>query len=83
MWKELLARGIRVGKERVRKLMKLHGIKAKDVQQLLPHLATYLGHTCIASTQRYLQMTPELLQEASCRFAAYAQPEAEQETDHA
>lgn len=29
IWKELLANGIRVGKERVRKLMALHGIKAK------------------------------------------------------
>jgi transposase InsO family protein len=29
IWKELLAHGIRVGKERVRKHMKLHGIKAK------------------------------------------------------
>lgn len=29
MWKELLACGIRVGKERVRKLMNLHGIKAR------------------------------------------------------
>ena len=29
IWKELLAKGIRVGKERVRKLMALHGIKAK------------------------------------------------------
>nr|WP_295776300.1 IS3 family transposase [Rhodoferax sp.] len=29
IWKELLARGIRVGKERVQKLMKLHGIRAK------------------------------------------------------
>ena len=29
VWKELLARGIRVGKERVRRLMKLHGIKAR------------------------------------------------------
>lgn len=29
VWKELLARGIRVGKERVRKLMKLHGIQAR------------------------------------------------------
>ena len=55
----------------------------KDVQQLLPHLATYLGHASIASTQRYLQMTPELLQEASNRFAVYAQHEAEQEVDHA
>ena len=30
VWKELLVRGIRVGKERVRKLMKLHGIKARS-----------------------------------------------------
>ena len=29
IWKELLARGIRVGKERVRKLMSLHGVKAR------------------------------------------------------
>ena len=29
-WKELLARGIRVGKERVRKLMQLHGQGASD-----------------------------------------------------
>ena len=29
VWKELLARGIRVGKDRVHKLMKLHGIKAR------------------------------------------------------
>ena len=28
-WKELLARGIRVGKERVRQLMQQHGIRAK------------------------------------------------------
>ncbi len=47
----------------------------KDVQQLLPRLATYLGHVDIRSTQRYLQMTPELLQEASQRFAQYARQE--------
>lgn len=53
--------------------------EGKDVQALLPHLATYLGHVIIASTQRYLTMTPELLHEASMRFAAYAgiQPGAE------
>jgi site-specific recombinase XerD len=44
----------------------------RDVQRLLPQLATYLGHVDICSTQRYLQMTPELLQEASRRFAKYA-----------
>lgn len=45
----------------------------KDVQCLLPQLATYLGHVNIKSTQRYLHMTPELLEEASRRFAQYAQ----------
>lgn len=55
----------------------------KDVQQLLPRLATYLGHADINSTQRYLQMTPELLQQASHRFAAYAQQPAQREVDHA
>lgn len=45
----------------------------KDVQRLLPQLATYLGHVDIKSTQRYLRMTPELLEEASRRFAQYAQ----------
>jgi len=44
----------------------------QDVQRLLPQLATYLGHLDIRSTQRYLQMTPELLQVASQRFADYA-----------
>lgn len=29
IWKELLARGVRVGKERVQKLMQLHGIRAR------------------------------------------------------
>jgi site-specific recombinase XerD len=43
-----------------------------DVQRLLPQLSTYLGHVHIASTQRYLTMTPELLQEASLRFELYA-----------
>ena len=43
-----------------------------DVQRLLPQLATYLGHINIASTQRYLTMTPELLHEASRRFENYA-----------
>ena len=43
-----------------------------DVQRLLPHLATYLGHVHIAATQRYLTLTPELLQQASQRFEHYA-----------
>ena len=47
-----------------------------DVQKLLPHLATYLGHVSIAATQVYLTMTPELLRAASVRFERYALPEA-------
>lgn len=46
--------------------------EGRDVQKLLPQLATYLGHSEIKSTQRYLSMTPELLDEACQRFAAYA-----------
>jgi len=44
-----------------------------NVQTLLPKLATYLGHLDIRSTQCYLSMTSELLQEASLRFERYAQ----------
>jgi integrase/recombinase XerD len=43
-----------------------------DVQKLLPHLSTYLGHVNVAATQVYLTMTPTLLQLASERFAQYA-----------
>lgn len=46
--------------------------EGRDVQRLLPQLATYLGHSEIKSTQRYLSMTPELLNEAGQRFATYA-----------
>jgi integrase/recombinase XerD len=42
-----------------------------DVQKLLPHLATYLGHVKLEATQVYLTMTPELLHEASVRFEQY------------
>lgn len=50
-----------------------------DVQRLLPHLATYLGHVDIASTQRYLTMTSDLLGEANRRFEKYAQSEPHHE----
>ena len=43
-----------------------------DVQRLLPVLSTYLGHTDLEGTKIYLSMTPELLQQASLRFARYA-----------
>lgn len=46
--------------------------EGKNVQLLLPQLATYLGHINIRSTQRYLSMTPELLEEANRLFANYA-----------
>jgi integrase len=43
-----------------------------DLNDLLPKLATYLGHTDLSGTQRYLTMTQELLAEASSRFEAFA-----------
>jgi site-specific recombinase XerD len=43
-----------------------------DLQLLLPQLSTYLGHIDLAATQRYLTLTPDLLNEASKRFEAYA-----------
>lgn len=39
-----------------------------DVQARLPLLATYLGHVCIVSTQVYLEITAELLDQAARRF---------------
>ena len=35
IWKELLARGIRVGKDRVQKLMQQHGIKARGKRKFI------------------------------------------------
>lgn len=43
-----------------------------DLQELLPKLSIYLGHRDLSSTQRYLTMTPELLEQASLRFEHYA-----------
>lgn len=42
-----------------------------DIQSMLGLLSTYLGHTRISGTQRYLTMTTELLQQASQRFNKY------------
>ena len=50
----------------------------KNVQQLLPHLATYLGHCSIQETQVYLQLTSDLAQQASARFFQYASLKAGQ-----
>jgi integrase len=47
--------------------------RGADVQRLLPVLSTYLGHSDLEGTKVYLSMTPELLQEASLRFARYAE----------
>jgi len=49
--------------------------EGKNVQRLLPHLSTYLGHGQVSATQRYLTMTTELLEEASLCFERYARPE--------
>jgi integrase/recombinase XerD len=46
-----------------------------NVNMMLPRLSTYLGHVQVSYTQRYLTMTPELLQQASVRFEAFAKPE--------
>jgi site-specific recombinase XerD len=43
-----------------------------DLHLLLPQLSTYLGHIDLAATQRYLTLTPDLLNEANKRFEAYA-----------
>jgi integrase/recombinase XerD len=43
-----------------------------DVNLMLPKLSTYLGHLQMSHTQKYLTMTPELLQQASLRFEAFA-----------
>jgi integrase len=42
--------------------------QGRNVNSLLPALATYMGHTCISYTQTYLHATPELMQVANERF---------------
>lgn len=42
-----------------------------DLNDLLPKLATYLGHKDLSGTQHYLTMTDELLAEASRRFETF------------
>lgn len=49
--------------------------EGKNVQRLMPHLTTYLGHGRIQDTTHYLTMTTELLAEASLCFERYARPE--------
>jgi len=50
-------------------------LEGRNVQRLLPHLSTYLGHGEVNATQRYLTMTTELLEQASLCFERYARPE--------
>ena len=45
--------------------------EGKNVQDLLPVLSTYLGHSSINSTAVYISFTDELLREASDRFESY------------
>jgi integrase/recombinase XerD len=46
-----------------------------DVQRLLHHLSTYLGHDQLSATQVYLTTTPELLAYAAARFERYVRGE--------
>jgi len=43
----------------------------QDLNSRLPALATYLGHVDLRSTQAYLQLTPELLEQVNQRFHAH------------
>lgn len=52
MWKELLTQGVRVGKERVRKLMAQHGIRAR-------HKRKYFATT---NSNHDLPVAPNLLE---------------------
>ena len=42
------------------------------MQNLLPMLSTYMGHTQISATSIYLTMTNDLLRESGIRFEKYA-----------
>jgi transposase InsO family protein len=59
MWKQLLTQGVRVGKERVRKLMAQHGIRAR-------HKRKYIATT---NSNHDLPVAPNLLER---NFAAHA-----------
>jgi len=52
MWKELVARGHRVGKERVRRLMQLHGIRARCKRKFV----------VTTDSKHHLPIAPDLLQ---------------------
>lgn len=46
--------------------------EGKDVQRLICHLSTYLGHDKVSHTSVYLTMTDSLLREANKRFESYS-----------
>ena len=52
MWKELVARGHRVGKERVRRLMQLHGIRARCERKFV----------VTTDSKHHLPIAPDLVQ---------------------
>ncbi len=43
--------------------------QGRDVNTLLPALSTYLGHTSVEKTRRYLTANGVLLEQAAARFA--------------
>lgn len=45
--------------------------QGQNVQALLPRLVTYMGHRGLASTQRYLALTPAVLREAGTLFETF------------
>ena len=45
-----------------------------DIQRLLPYLSTYMGHRGLESTQLYLKVIPEVLNEASALFGTLVKP---------
>ena len=51
IWKELVAKGVRVGKDRIQKLMKLHGIKARGKRK----------YVVTTDSKHNLPMAPNLL----------------------
>lgn len=52
------------------------------VQSRLPVLATFMGHVEPQSTEIYLSITADLLQEANTRFRQHFEPPSEKEASH-
>ncbi|MFZ0460557.1 MAG: hypothetical protein WAM17_19335 [Rhodoplanes sp.] len=62
---------VRSGKAAAHVEIALESLHDALVQRLLPVLSSYLGHSDLEGTKVYLSMTPELLRQASLRFARY------------